>query len=222
MSAPHPRARKRKLLPRPGHEFGLWRREVSWEGGLSHESQQSPVASPPAACPPTECPPVAASHRLPTFAFVMGSDGRPELVIRGEHPWLVSSRQAMPMLPRRRHEIGQPAQEVTRREFDDAVGTRACGLPPAPRADPVGRLVSGEHVADAGEGKNAIRRWSDDGACSPLPPPGGETRGGGDAECSQGHARWLRHDWPSGNRPSSPLHSSDSIVTSEAFAGELQ
>jgi len=80
-----------------------------------------------------------------------GRDGGPELVIRGEHPWLVSSRQAVPMLPRWRHEIGQPVQEVTRREFDDAVGTRACGLPPAPRADPVGRLVSGEHVADASD-----------------------------------------------------------------------
>ncbi len=57
----------------------------------------------------------------------------------------------MPVLPRRRHEIGQPVQEVKRREFDDAVGTRAFGLPPAPRANPVGRLVSGEHVADAGD-----------------------------------------------------------------------
>ena len=131
-----PRARKRKLLPHAGHEFGLWRREVSWEGGLSRKSQQSPVVSPPAACPPTVSPPVAASRRLPAFAFVVGRDGRPELVIRGEHPWLVSSRQAMPVLPRRRHEIGQPVQEVTRREFDDAVSTRACGLPPAPRAWP--------------------------------------------------------------------------------------
>ena len=30
-----PRARKRKLLAHPGHEFGLWRHEVSWEGGLA-------------------------------------------------------------------------------------------------------------------------------------------------------------------------------------------
>jgi len=76
-------------------------------------------------------------------------DGGPELVIRGEHPWLVSSRRAVPVLPRRRHEIGQPFQEVTRREFDDAVIARPRRLPPAPRADPVGRLVSGQHVADA-------------------------------------------------------------------------
>ncbi len=80
-----------------------------------------------------------------------GGDGGPELVIRGEHPWLVSRRQAVPVLPRRRHEIGQPVQEVTRREFDRAVNARPRGLPPAPRADPVGRLVTGQHIADAGD-----------------------------------------------------------------------
>ena len=42
-------------------------REVSWDLGLSHESQPWPVVSPPAACPPTACPPVAAARRLPTF-----------------------------------------------------------------------------------------------------------------------------------------------------------
>jgi hypothetical protein len=91
-----PRARKRKLLPHPGHEFGLWRREVSWEGSLSHESQPWQVASPSAACPPTACPPVAASRGLPTFPFVMRRDGGPELVIRGEHPWLALRRQGHP------------------------------------------------------------------------------------------------------------------------------
>jgi hypothetical protein len=79
-----------------------------------------------------------------------GRDGGPELVIRGEHPVI-----AMPVLPRRRHEIGQPVQEVTRREFDDAVGARPRGLPPAPRADPFGRPkddpASGQHIADAGD-----------------------------------------------------------------------
>jgi hypothetical protein len=34
----------------------------------------------------------------------MGRDGRPELVVRGKHPVA-----AVPMLPRRRHEIGQPS-----------------------------------------------------------------------------------------------------------------
>ena len=41
-------------------------------------------------------------------------DGGPELVIRGEHPVI-----AMPVLPRRRHEIGQPVQEVKRRARGD-------------------------------------------------------------------------------------------------------
>jgi ATP-dependent Clp protease ATP-binding subunit ClpX len=47
-------------------------REVSWEGGLSHESQQSAVASPHAACPPTACPSVAASHRILNVPFAIG------------------------------------------------------------------------------------------------------------------------------------------------------
>ena len=66
--------------------------------------------------------------RLADISDGEGRDGGPELVIWGEHPVI-----AMPVLSRRRHEIGQPVQEVKRREFDDAVSTRACGLPPAPR-----------------------------------------------------------------------------------------
>ena len=151
-----PRALQRKLLPHAGHEFGLWRREVSWEGGLSRKSQQSPVASPSAACPPTACPPVAASRGLPTFPFVMRRDGGPELVIRGEHPVI-----AMPVLPRRRHEVSEPVEELKWGKLDDADGARPRGLPPAPRADPVGGLVLAEHVADAGdatEKRHASRR----------------------------------------------------------------
>ena len=68
----------------------------------------------------------------------------PRRVTRCKHPVI-----PMPVLPRRRHEIGQPVQELKRQESDDAVGPRACGLPPAPRADPVGRLVPWQHVADA-------------------------------------------------------------------------
>ena len=46
-------------------------------------------------------------------------DGPPQLVIRREY-----SVVAMPVLPRRRYEIGEPVEELKRREFDDAVGPR--------------------------------------------------------------------------------------------------
>jgi len=52
---------------------------------------------------------------------------------------------------RRRDEIGEPVEELKRREFDDAVGSRPRGLAAAARADPVGRFVSGQHVADFGD-----------------------------------------------------------------------
>ena len=70
-------------------------------------------------------------------------DGGPELVIRRKHPVV-----AMPVLPRRRDEIGEPVEELKRQEVDDAVRPRPRGLSRAARADPVGGLVSGEHVAD--------------------------------------------------------------------------
>ena len=67
-------------------------------------------------------------------------------VIGRKHPVV-----AMPVLPRRRHEIGEPIQELKRREFDDAIGSRPRGLPAAAGSDPVGGLVSGQRVADAGD-----------------------------------------------------------------------
>ena len=72
-------------------------------------------------------------------------DGRPERVIRRKHSVI-----PMPVLPRRRHEIGQAVQKLKRRELDDAAGPWLCGLSRAARADPGGGLVSGEHVADFG------------------------------------------------------------------------
>jgi hypothetical protein len=57
----------------------------------------------------------------------------------------------MPVLPRRRHEVSEPVEELKWGKLDDAAGARPCGLPPTSQADPVGRLVSGEHVADAGD-----------------------------------------------------------------------
>jgi hypothetical protein len=72
--------------------------------------------------------------------------GPPELVIRCKHPVI-----AMPMLPRRRDEIDEPVEELKRREFDDAIGSRPRGLPPATPLDPGGRLVPREHVSDAND-----------------------------------------------------------------------
>jgi hypothetical protein len=45
----------------------------------------------------------------------------------------------MPVLPRRWRQIREPVEELKRREFDHAIGSRPRGLAPAPRADPVGR-----------------------------------------------------------------------------------
>ena len=68
----------------------------------------------------------------------------PELVIRRKHPVV-----AMPVLPRRRDEIGEPVQELNRRELDDAIGSRPRGLSAAARPDPGGGFVPRERVADA-------------------------------------------------------------------------
>ena len=72
--------------------------------------------------------------------------GPPELVI-GRKDAVIP----MPVLPRRRDEIGEPVQELKRRELDDAVGARSRGLAAAARPDPVGGFVSGQHVTDAGD-----------------------------------------------------------------------
>jgi hypothetical protein len=101
---------------------------------------------------PVTC--VPARHGLLALADVPDRerrDGGPELVIRRKDAWLVSSRQAMPVLARRRYEIGEPVEELKRREFDNAMSSRPRGLPPTIPPDPVGRLVPGEHVADLGD-----------------------------------------------------------------------
>jgi len=67
-------------------------------------------------------------------------------VIRCKHPVI-----PVPVLPLRRHEIGEPVEELKRRELDDAIGSRPRGLPPTTPPDPGCRLVPGHHVADAGD-----------------------------------------------------------------------
>ena len=73
-------------------------------------------------------------------------DGFSQPVIRRKHPVI-----PMPVLPRRRHEVRQPVQELKRREFDDTVGSRPRGLSAAARPDPGGGFVPREHVADLGD-----------------------------------------------------------------------
>ena len=52
---------------------------------------------------------------------------------------------------RRRDQVRQTIETLKRRELHDARSSRPRGLPAATGSDPVGRLVSGEHVADAGD-----------------------------------------------------------------------
>ena len=89
-------------------------RDVSWQRALIR------VAVAFRGMPTDRMP---ASHGDAPLANVPDGqrrDGPPELVVGCK-----KSVVAMPVLPRRRHEIGQPIHEVTRREFDEAVGTRA-------------------------------------------------------------------------------------------------
>ena len=72
-------------------------------------------------------------------------DGFSQPVVRREYSVI-----PMPVLPRRWDEIGEPVQELKRREFDQAVRAGPRGLPPTTPPDPVGRLVPREHVADSG------------------------------------------------------------------------
>jgi hypothetical protein len=47
----------------------------------------------------------------------------------------------MPVLPRPRHEISEPVEELKWGNLDDAADARPRGLPPAPRADQGGSSV---------------------------------------------------------------------------------
>jgi hypothetical protein len=90
---------------------------------------------------------LAASRCIALLADVPNGQrrhGPPQLVIRRKHPVV-----AMPVLPRRRAKVRQTIEKLKRREFDDTVGSRPRGLPPATPLDPVGCFVSRQHVTDA-------------------------------------------------------------------------
>ena len=92
--------------------------------------------------------PMTAGRGLAPLADVPDGqrrDGFLEPVVRREHSVI-----AVPVLPRRRHEVHRTIEKLKRREFDDASGSRPRGLPAAAGPDPGGGFVSGQHVADAG------------------------------------------------------------------------
>ena len=109
-------ARKRKLLPDPRHQLGPGNPCRVVGAGLLIRIRV------------TAAPCDATVGRMPTgrslapLADVPDSqrrDGGPELVIRRKDAVI-----PMPVLARRRHEIGEPVEELKRREFDDAIGPR--------------------------------------------------------------------------------------------------
>jgi hypothetical protein len=60
---------------------------------------------------------------LPDVADRQSSDGRPQRVVRREHPVI-----PVPVLPRLWDEIRKPVEELKRRQLDDAVCPRLRGL----------------------------------------------------------------------------------------------
>ena len=105
-----PRALERKLLAHPGHQFrprdsrrvvraGLLLRVVAVSGAVTIVS-------------------VSAGRGLALLTDVCDRecrDGFAQLVVRRKHPVV-----AMPVLPRRRDELGEPVEKLKRRELDDA------------------------------------------------------------------------------------------------------
>ena len=133
------RALKWKLLPHPGHEFRPRDPRRVMRAWL--------VMCVAAASRAVSVVPMPAGHVLAPLTYIPDRerrDGFSQPVVRREHPVI-----AMPVLPRRRHEIGEPVEKLKRREVDDAIGPRPRGLAAATGSDPVGRLMSRQHVADA-------------------------------------------------------------------------
>jgi hypothetical protein len=92
--------------------------------------------------------PIPTGRGLALLADIPGRecrDGFSQLVVRREYPVV-----AMPVLSRRRDEIGEPVEELKRRELDDAIGYRPRGLAAAAGSDPGGGFVPRQHVADSG------------------------------------------------------------------------
>ena len=137
-----PRALKRKLLAHPSHEFG-----PSDPRGVVRAGLVTRICVAASFRGMTVAPMPAGRGVLPLADIpdCQRRDGPPQLVIRGKDPVV-----AVPVLPRRWDKVRQTIEELKRRELDDAIGPRPRGLAAAAGPDPVGGLVSGEHVADFG------------------------------------------------------------------------
>ena len=139
MSPPHAGHSSGNFSPTRAISLAQAIREVSWERGFWFASPQPPVA-----CSSLACPPVVASRCFPTFPFRQSRDGRPQRVIGSEDAVI-----PVPVPPRLWDEIGEPIEELKRRELDDAAGPRLRGLSLSAWPDPVGGLVPRHHVTDA-------------------------------------------------------------------------
>ena len=78
---------------------------------------------------------------LPDIPDRQSRDGRPQRVIGSEDAVI-----PVPVPPRLWDEIGEPIEELKRRELDDAAGPRLRGLSLSAWPDPVGGLVPRHHV----------------------------------------------------------------------------
>jgi hypothetical protein len=119
-------ARQWKLLPHPGHQLGPGNPRRVVRAGLLMRVAASFRGMTVA--------PMPAGHRLLALSDVpdrQRRDAPPELVVGCKHPVI-----PVPVLPRRRHEIGEPVEKLKRCELDDAAGPWPCGLSRAARADP--------------------------------------------------------------------------------------
>ena len=112
MSPPHAGHSSGNFSPTRAISLAQAIREVSWERGFWFASPQPPVA-----CSSLACPPVVASRCFPTFPFRQSRDGRPQRVIGREDAVI-----PVPVPPRLWDEIGEPIEELKRRELDDAAG----------------------------------------------------------------------------------------------------
>jgi hypothetical protein len=138
-----PWALKQKLLPHPRHELGPGKpRRVVRAGLVTRICVAAFFGGMTVA-------PMPAGRGLLPLADVADRecrDGFSQPVIHREYSVI-----AMPVLPRRRDEIGEPVEELKRGKCDDAAGSRPRGFTAATPPDPVGGFVPWQHVADLGD-----------------------------------------------------------------------